>query len=94
MVCLGIAEVLETWLNIYILHIVFRIIIWILWQFPNKGRRDFPVSVLNRIVGGKDLHWYSHPPRGRSGGILLGVSSKSMEVLAVSEGDFHIKFHI
>ena len=36
----------------------------------------------------------SHPPRGRSGGILLGVNSNSMEVLAVSDADFHIKFHI
>ena len=58
------------------------------------GRRDFPVSVLNRISGGLDIHWYCHPPRGRSGGILLGVNSNSMDVLASSDEDFHIKFHI
>ena len=40
------------------------------------------------------LDWFSHPPRGRSGGILLGVNSNSMEVLAVSDADFHIKFHV
>ena len=58
------------------------------------GRRDFPVSVLNRLSRSLDFHWYSHPPRWRSGGILLGVNSNSMDVLAVSDADFHIKFHI
>ena len=46
------------------------------------GRRDFPLSVLDRISGGMDFTWHSIPPRSRSGGILLGVLSDSMEVLA------------
>jgi len=58
------------------------------------GRRDFPVSVLDRLSGGMDFTWHSIPPRGRSGGILLGVLSDSMEVLAYTSGEFHIKFHI
>ena len=41
-----------------------------------------------------DFAWYCCPPRGRSGGILLGVKTDSMEVLAVSDGDFNIKLHI
>ena len=51
------------------------------------GRRDFPVSLLNRLSGGIDFTWVSRPPRGRSGGILLGVRSESMEVLACSDGE-------
>ena len=53
------------------------------------GRRDFLVSVLNRLSGGLDFHWFSHPPRGRSGGILRGVNSNSMDVLAVSDPIIH-----
>jgi hypothetical protein len=34
------------------------------------------------------------PSRGRSGGMLLGVNNSSMDVLALSDGEFHIKFHI
>jgi hypothetical protein len=58
------------------------------------GKRDFTTSLLNRISGGVDFSWFSRPPRGRSGGILLGVRTSTMEVLACSEGDFHVKLHI
>jgi hypothetical protein len=36
----------------------------------------------------------SRPPRGRSGGILVGIRAKTMEILASSDGEFHIKLHI
>src|SRR3954469_4009312 len=58
------------------------------------GRWDFPVSVPDRLSGGMDFTRHSIPPRGRSGGILLGVLSDSMEVLAYTSGEFHIKFHV
>src|SRR5437016_6518482 len=58
------------------------------------GRRDFPVHVLNRLASGQDFTWHCLPPRGRSGGILLGVKTSSMDVLAFSVGEFHIKFHL
>src|ERR1041385_2882579 len=58
------------------------------------GRRDFPVNVLDRLSGGMDFTWHSIPPRGRSDGILLGVLSDSMEVLAYTCGEVHIKFHV
>ena len=58
------------------------------------GRREFPVHVLNRFSGGYDFTWHCLPPCGRSGGILLGVKSTSMDVLAFPVGEFHIKFHI
>ena len=38
--------------------------------------------------------WHSRPPRGRSGGILLGVRTDTMDVLASSDGEYHVKLHI
>ena len=58
------------------------------------GRRDFTQSLLNRLSGGIDFVWHSRPPRGRSGGILLGVRTDTMDVLASSDGEYHVKLHI
>jgi hypothetical protein len=58
------------------------------------GRRDYSQRLLDRLSRGVDFEWTSQPPRGRSGGILLGVRSDTMEVLARSTGDYHIKLHI
>src|SRR4051794_29111098 len=58
------------------------------------GKREFLQSLLNRISGGIDFSWFSRAPRGRSGGILLGVRTDSMDVLADSYGEFHIKLNI
>jgi hypothetical protein len=44
-----------------------------LFAISKTGRRDFSQSLLNRLSDGIDFEWTSHPPRGRSGGILLGV---------------------
>lgn len=59
-----------------------------------SGRRDFPGHVLDHLSGGFDftLNWI--PPRGRSRGILLGIKTTSMELLAFSSGEFHIKLHL
>jgi hypothetical protein len=56
------------------------------------GRWDFSQSLLNRIFGGIDFTWISSPPRGRSGDILLGVRSDTMEVLAHSMGKFTLNY--
>ena len=58
------------------------------------GRRDFPSTLLDRLSGGVDFAWHSCPPRGRSGGMLLGIKTDTMELLDRSDGEFHIKFHI
>jgi hypothetical protein len=50
--------------------------------------------MLNCISGGIDFEWISRPPRGRSGGILLGVRKDTMEVLDSLGGYYHIKLHI
>ena len=52
------------------------------------GKRDFSTILLNRLSGGVKFTWKSHPPRARSGGILLGVKTETMDVLASSEGTF------
>jgi hypothetical protein len=44
--------------------------------------------------GGIYFTWISFPPRGSSGGILLGVGRNTMKVLANSHGEFHIKLHM
>ena len=41
-----------------------------------------------------DFDWHCRPPRGRSGGILLGVKCKTLEVLNVVHGDFAVKFRV
>jgi hypothetical protein len=58
------------------------------------GRRDFSQTLLDRLSGWVEFEWTSPPPRGRSGGILLGVRADTMEVLDRSGGDYHIKLHI
>jgi hypothetical protein len=58
------------------------------------GRREFTQSFLDHLSGGANFVWHSRPPRGQSGGILVGIKVDTMEVLACSNGDFHVKFHI
>src|SRR5205809_8003699 len=58
------------------------------------GKQDMSRSNLARLSGGVDFTWHYLPPRGRSGGILLGIKTSSMDVLAFSNGEFHIKFHV
>ena len=58
------------------------------------GKSDFSVSLVNRLSSGVDFTWKSRSPRGRFRGILLGVRTENMDVLASSKGEFHIKFHI
>jgi hypothetical protein len=41
-----------------------------------------------------DYVWYCLPPRGRSGGILLGVNAAILDISMIVEGDFFIKFHL
>lgn len=58
------------------------------------GKCDFRPHVLDHLSGGFDYAWHSLPARGRSGGILLGIMTTTMDLLAFSIGEFHIKFHL
>jgi hypothetical protein len=88
MACFKIVKVLVTWLSICFLLITFGITI------SEMGRRDFTQSFLNRLLGGADFVWHSRSPRGRSDDILVGVMADTMDVLACSDGEFHVKLHI
>ena len=37
------------------------------------GRSNFATPFLNHLAAGQDFSWFCLPPRGRSGGMLLGV---------------------
>jgi hypothetical protein len=58
------------------------------------GRRDFTQSFLDRLSYGENFMWHSRPLHGRSRGILLDIRTDTMDVLACSDGDFHVKLHI
>ena len=58
------------------------------------GRDNFAPQFLSSLVGGIDFDWHCLPPRGRSGGILLGVRCDSLEVRSVVMGDFAVKFRV
>ena len=58
------------------------------------GKRDMSRANLNRLSGGADFTWHCLPPRGRSGGILLGINSAVLDLSFIAEGEFFIKFHL
>ena len=58
------------------------------------GRDNFAPQFLNTLSGGIDFDWHCLPPRGRSGGILLGVRCEVLEVRSVVMGDFVVKFRV
>ena len=58
------------------------------------GKQDMSRANLNRLSGGADFVWHCLPPRGRSGGILLGVNSLILDLSLIVEGEFFIKFHL
>ena len=60
-----------------------------------ETRRDnFTSQFLGTLSGGVNFDWHVLPPRGRSGGILLGVRYETLEVLNVVQGDFMVKFGV
>jgi hypothetical protein len=58
------------------------------------GRSEFAPRFLKNLCAGRDYLWHSKAPRGRSGGILLGVDLQMYGICAIAEGDYYVKFHI
>src|SRR5215216_832938 len=58
------------------------------------GRDNFTSQFLGILSRGIDFDWHCLPPRGRSGGILLGVKCETLEVLSVVHGDLAVKFRV
>jgi hypothetical protein len=58
------------------------------------GKHDFSQRTLNNFSGGRNFAWHWTAPRGRSGGILLGVNIDMLDVGSVEDGDFFVKFRV
>jgi hypothetical protein len=58
------------------------------------GKQDMSKMNLNRLSGGVDFIWHCLPPKGWSGGILLGVNATILDISMIVEGEFYIKFHL
>ena len=58
------------------------------------GKQDMSKSNLARLSGDAEFIWHCLPPKGRSGGILLGVNADSFDLSLIIEGEFFIKFHL
>ena len=52
------------------------------------GKQDMSRANLNRLSGGADFVWHCLPPRGQSGGILLGINAIALDVSLIVEGEF------
>src|SRR6266540_5723739 len=56
------------------------------------GRKQFSIPFLKNLCAGRDFLWHNKEPRGRSGGILLGIDLNVFDIGAIDEGDFYVKF--
>ena len=57
------------------------------------GRGDCTQVFLKNLCGGKDFLWHVKPPRGKSGGMLLGINLLRFDIGEI-EGEFFVKFKI
>jgi hypothetical protein len=55
-------------------------------------RSSFLDSTLRHFYSGADFLWHLMPPRGRSGGMILGVNPGVYDIGAIDEGNFYCKF--
>ena len=58
------------------------------------GKNNFSDSWLKKICRGRDFLWHWTRPRGRAGGILLGINLDFFDIASIDEGEFYIKFHV
>jgi hypothetical protein len=54
----------------------------------------FRDSVLKASVGVLDFVWYCFLPIGRSGGVVVGVNSSTVNIKDITRGDRCVKFKI
>ena len=58
------------------------------------GRSNFSTLFLSHLAAGRDFSWFCLPPRGRSGGMLLGMNMGTLQVTNVEVGDFCVKLFL
>jgi hypothetical protein len=49
---------------------------------------------LANLASGLEFSWFCLPPHGRSGGILVGINTRTLSVKKVDNGNFCVKLHI
>jgi hypothetical protein len=57
-------------------------------------RKSFTSPLLKNLCVGREYIWHVKEPRGRSGGILLGIDLSRFHIGAIDEGDYYVKFHL
>lgn len=55
------------------------------------GKKDFSDAFLKNLCAGKDFLWHCKEPRGRSGGMVLGIDFNVYDIGSIDEGDFYVK---
>jgi hypothetical protein len=58
------------------------------------GRSNFSNSFISGLSGGVEFAWFCLPPIGRSGGILVGINTSTLQIKRVENGDFCVKIHV
>jgi hypothetical protein len=58
------------------------------------GRRSFSDPFLRNLCSGENFLWHCKEPRGRSGGMLLGIDLDIFDIGAIDERDYYVKFHL
>jgi exonuclease III len=58
------------------------------------GKRNLTPPFLKNLCAGRDFIWHEKEPRGRSGGILLGIDLSRFHIGAIDEGEYYVKFHL
>ena len=58
------------------------------------GRSNFSTHFLQNLAVGLDFNWFCLPPRGRSGGMLIGVNAANLQVKKVDVGDLAVKLFV
>ena len=58
------------------------------------GRSNFTIPFLQQLTPGVDFAWFCLPPHGRSGGILVGINTSTLQVNKVVTGDYCVKMYL
>ena len=64
------------------------------FALSETGRSNFATPFLTHLAAGQDYSWFCLPPSGRSGGMLIGVNTLTLQVKNVYVGDFCIKLYV
>lgn len=54
-------------------------------------KQTFTKHELHSLSCGKNFEWHWNPPRGKSGGILVGINKDSFDVVQVEHGMYFLR---